>query len=379
MRSGQRLTLKDREGRKVLLINPFGIGDVLFSTPLIGILKDNLPQASLYYVCNKRTHGAIEACSRLKGVFVFEKGDYKELWAKDKLRCLKEFFLFLNSIKKERFDIAIDMSMGHQYSFFLKLIGVPERVGFDYKGRGRFLTKRLKFDGFNDKPIGEYYKDLLRLIGLDVKNYPTKIWWTGDDQRRVNDFFKENRLNDGDVVIGIAPGGGVSFGKEKIAFKRWPSDKFARLCSSLMKDLDAKVVLIWGPDEESLVMNILNSVDRKPIVAPKTTVREVACLMSKCDCVVCNDSGPLHLAVSAGAKTVSIFGPSDENVYGPYLKDDRHVVVTNDLDCRPCYKKFKIPECKNIRCLEELGVDKVLSAVTGHIEELKRDVKAKTR
>ncbi len=85
------------------------------------------------------------------------------------------------------------------------------------------------------------------------------------------------------------------------------------------------------------------------------------------------------MAVASGAKTVSIFGPSDQNIYGPYLKDNRHLVVTKDVDCRPCYKKFKIPECKNLKCLEGLNVDEVFSAVTEHMAELRRDVKAKTR
>lgn len=374
MRSGKDFTFKDKKDLKILLINPFGIGDVLFSTPLIGILKKNLPYSSLYYICNKRTFEVIERSPQLDGIFIFEKGDYKEIWRKDKLSCLKELISFINKIRKENFDLAIDMSMGHQYSFFLKLISVPERIGFDYKGRGRFLTKKLEFNGFNDKPIGEYYKDLLRLIGLNVSDESTTIYLTGEDRDYIEDFFKKERIGKEDTVIGIAPGGGVSFGQDNLAFKRWPKDKFAKLGDSLIKDMDSKVILLWGPGEEILIKEIADLMETKPIIGPKTTVRQLAALMSRLSCVICNDAGPLHVAVAIGARTISIFGPSDPNVYGPYPKDKQHLYIKKDIECSPCYKKFKIPNCKTLRCLNELDYKEVLKLVKLHVNHGKAKV-----
>ncbi|MDB4349451.1 glycosyltransferase family 9 protein [Omnitrophica bacterium] len=378
MRRSKESIFKDREDPlKILLINPFGIGDVLFSTPLIEILKEDLPASSLYYICNKRTHQVIEKCPALEKIFIFEKGDYKELWKKDKPLFFKELISFINKIKDERFDLAIDMSMGHQYGFFLKLIRVPERIGFDYKGRGRFHTKRLRFDGFDDRPIGEYYKDLLRLADLKVaERTPTKIWRTKDDEDYIDGFLKRERLAGGDILIGIAPGGGVSFGTEKIAFKRWPLGKFAELADGLMKDMGAKVIFIWGPGERDLVERIADLMSERPVISPETTIRQMAVLMSRCDCVVCNDSGPLHVAVASGAPTVSIFGPSDQRVYGPYPEDSRHITVTRDIDCRPCYKKFKVPDCTGLDCLNGLDSREVFRAVTGHIREQSLNVNA---
>ena len=378
MRRSKEYIPKDRkEGLKILLINPFGIGDILFSTPLIGILKERYPASSVSYICNKRACRVIEKCPSLDKVFVFEKGDYKELWKSDKKRCLKEFAQFVKDIQKEEFDIAVDMSMGHQYGFFLKLIRVPERVGFDYKGRGRFHTKRLAFEGFNDKPIGEYYKDLLRLAGLGTQDRPIKIWWTEEESGYTQKFFDDKGLDRDDIIIGIAPGGGVSFGKEKISFKRWPHAKFAQLADKMIEKIGAKVILMWGPGEEELIKSISDSMQNIPIVAPKTTIRQMAAIMSRCDCVVSNDAGPLHVAVASGARTVSIFGPSDQNVYGPYPKGERHIIVTKGIGCSPCYKKFKTPDCKTLDCLNKLESEDVFMAVADQIKVLKRDVEAK--
>ncbi|MFH1753519.1 MAG: glycosyltransferase family 9 protein [Candidatus Omnitrophota bacterium] len=376
-RSKEYISKGRKENLKILLINPFGIGDMLFSTPLIEILKERYPGASLSYICNKRTLDALEKCPSLENVFVFEKGDYKELWKSDKRRFLREFVRFVRKVRNEKFDIAIDMSMGHQYGLFLKLMRVPERVGFDYKGRGRFHTKRLAFDGFTDKPIGEYYKDLLLLAGLGSGDKRIKIWWTEEDAGYIQKFFDDNKLDRADTIIGIAPGGGVSFGKEKISFKRWPHEKFAQLADRIIEKIGAKVIFIWGPGEEGLIKDILGLMQMAPIVAPKTSIRQMAALMSMCDCVVSNDAGPLHVAVAAGSRTVSIFGPSDQRVYGPYPVNERNITVTKGIECRPCYKKFRVPDCKTLECLNKLEVEDVFIAVADQVKVLKSDVETK--
>jgi len=366
MRSSKKGTSKSgAEGLRILLINPFGIGDVIFSTPLIEILKTRFPDSYLCFVCNKRTYDVIEKCPKLDKVYVFEKGDQKRLWRENKILSLKSFVEFAKQIKRVRFDIAIDMSLGHQYSFFLKLIGVPQRIGFDYKGRGRFQTAKLKFKGFDDKPIGEYYKDLLRLIDLDIYDAPSGIWFGSRDIEYIDNFFKEKRLY-GKRVIGISPGGGISFGKENIVFKRWPASSFAALSDKLMKEPGTEVVLMWGPGEEGLIDEIKGMMEGEPVIAPPTTIGQLAALMSQCDAVVCNDSGPLHIAAAAGARTVSIFGPSDPNVYGPYPKSDKHIVLKSGIDCSPCYRRFKIPKCGDLKCLGGIDYREVFEAVKSH-------------
>lgn len=365
MRIGKKSILKDRkEGLKILLINPFGIGDVIFSTSLIEILKKNLPEPSISYICNKRTYGIIEECPMLDNVFVFEKGDYKKLWKSSKRDFLREYLSFIIKVKRERFDIAIDMSMGHQYGFLLKLMGVPERIGFNYKGRGRFHTRKVEFSGFDDKPIGEYYKDLLVAAGFKIDTETrTKIWWTAEDKKYIEEFLLKESVRKDDTIVGMTPGGGISFGEKKIAFKRWPGGKFAELADRVISETGAKVILIWGPGEEALIEDIIVAMTEKPIIAPKTTVRQMGALMSMCNCVVCNDSGPLHVAVASGSATVSVFGPSDSNVYGPYPKSGRNIVVSKDIKCSPCYKKFKAPDCSTLECLNSLNVEDVYCAV----------------
>ncbi|MFH1046625.1 MAG: hypothetical protein V1727_06675, partial [Candidatus Omnitrophota bacterium] len=69
-------------------------------------------------------------------------------------------------------------------------------------------------------------------------------------------------------------------------------------------------------------------------------------------------------AVSQDVRTVSIFGPVDEQVYGPYPQGGRHIVVTRNIPCRPCYRRFKVPECKlNRQCIRDITVDEVFAII----------------
>ena len=106
----------------------------------------------------------------------------------------------------------------------------------------------------------------------------------------------------------------------------------------------------------------------KALVAPKTSIREMAALYRKCKIVLCSEGGPLHIASSQGIETVSIFGPVDEKVYGPYPPSEKHTVIKSNIDCSPCYKHFKLPKCNTRKCLEDISVEEIFNNVSRKIE-----------
>jgi ADP-heptose:LPS heptosyltransferase len=103
----------------------------------------------------------------------------------------------------------------------------------------------------------------------------------------------------------------------------------------------------------------------KPInLTGKTTLEEFSAVLSRLRLLVTNDGGPLHMATALGVKTVSIFGPVDERVYGPYPDSDKHLVVTNEIQCRPCYRKFRLPECVRDKvCINAVSIEDVYQSV----------------
>jgi len=102
----------------------------------------------------------------------------------------------------------------------------------------------------------------------------------------------------------------------------------------------------------------------KPIdLTGKTGLEILPGIIKNCNLVITNDGGPMHMAVALGVKTVSIFGPVSELVYGPFPSLNKHVVLKWDMACRPCYKNFRLPICdKDRECLKQVSVDEVFAA-----------------
>jgi lipopolysaccharide heptosyltransferase II len=348
---------------KILIVNPFGIGDVLFTTPLVRNLKENIPDAQIAFLCNARTEEILKHNPRIDEVLVFEKDEYRKLWEENKFACFKKFNLFLRTLKQKRFDLVIDLSLNRQYGFFLWLIGIKQRIGYNYRGRGWLLTKKINLSGYQDKHIVEYYLELLRLLGILPEVFPLEFKISENDRAWAEGFFSASEIKAQDKLIGIIPGGGASWGKEAMR-KRWPQEKFSQLARELSSKLGVKIIVFGDTLELELCQKMKNDLTGRAVLAcGKTTLGQCAGLMQRCALVVCNDSGPLHLAVTQNVKTVSIFGPVDEKVYGPFPLSERHIVVKAQLACRPCYRKFKMADCQRQLCLSEVSVEEVLEAI----------------
>jgi ADP-heptose:LPS heptosyltransferase len=90
----------------------------------------------------------------------------------------------------------------------------------------------------------------------------------------------------------------------------------------------------------------------------QTSLLQMAALLQLCRLAIVNDGGPLHIAVAAGVKTASIFGPVDPVVYGPYPSEG-HIVIKKGLACQPCYRQFRKADCSHLSCLRDLSVEEV--------------------
>ena len=354
-----------REYKSFLIINPFGIGDVLFSTPLIRNIKEEFPLAKIFYLCNKRTAPLLETNPLVYKTFVYERDDFDKLRKTSKALWIKTSMAFLSQIKKEKIDAALDLSLNSQFGFFAWYAGIKKRIGLDYKKRGRFLTHKIKIDGYNDKHVVEYYLDLLSLLGIDAKKCGLEVYPGRKSELWSNEFIDRENLK-GKLIIGIVPCGGEAFGKDAY-IRRWPQDKFILLIRRMIKEFEATVFIFAGPKERKEVKSMLSSLGEAALRCYEFTsmsLNKIIALIDKCSLVVANDTGPMHFAQALGKKIVTMFGPVDERVYGPYFyKEGRTVVLKKDLPCRPCYKKFKLPACPyDKKCLKDISVNEVFDA-----------------
>ena len=350
--------------KKILLINPFGIGDVLFTTPIIHTLKDNFPNVKIGYLCNRRTASILESNPYVDYVFIYERDEFEALRKKSNLAWLKKIFLFSNQIKKERFKVTLDFSLNTPYGFFSWLAGIKERIGYDFKKRGRFLTKKVKLLGYCDMHIVDYYANLLKYLGLELKYKKLELYLKNEDIYKIDEVLSKESVKPSDLLVGIIPGAGASWGKEA-SLKHWSAERFAQLADKIIENYQAKIIIMGDFFEKEITKNVIEKMQHKAIdLSGETTIGELAALLNKMKLIITNDGGPLHMAVALGIKTISIFGPVSEVVYGPYPLSENHIVIKKDLNCRPCYQKFRLATCLRDReCIKSISSEEVFAAV----------------
>lgn len=346
--------------KKILFINIFGIGDVLFTTPLAANIKRLFPQAEIGYVCNNRSFPVLENNPHIHKTFIYERDEFYAVYKLSPFAYARKVTHFWGEIKKERYDCVFDFSLNSFMSFSSFLIGIPRRIGFNYKNRSPWLSDAVVLDGYEDRHVVEYYLDLLKTIAASPKERQLQISLMQADNDFANEFFKKNGIKDKINLVGIVPGGGASWGKEA-QFKRWESGQYANLADKIVEKSGSQIILFGDKSEQGLCQSVVEKMKNKPVNAcGQTSVRQMAALAKRAGLMVVNDGGPLHIAVAAGVKTLSIFGPVDPKVYGPYPADG-HRVVVKGLACQPCYRKFRKSDCGHLSCLKELTVGDVFA------------------
>ena len=350
---------------RILIINPFGIGDVLFSTPLIRAVRQAFPESWIGYLCNRRTESILRVNPHLDELFIYEKDDLLTLWRASWGKGLAYFLRLIDRIRRARFDLVIDLSLGERYGLITALVGIRQRMGFDYRWRGRFLTERLPIDGYQDDHIVGYYRRLLRFLGIALVDDALELPVSSADAAWADEWLKVHGLEEEQPLVGMVPAGGVSWGKEA-SFRRWSLEGFAAVGDVLAARYDARIILFGEPTDRQACQAVGRLMKHPSIdLSGKTSLGQFVGLLGRLHLVICNDGGPLHLAVSQGVRTVSIFGPVDPRVYGPYAPNrrDHAVIARQDLLCRPCYHRFRLPPCPYERaCLTTIDLDEVIEA-----------------
>ncbi len=349
----------------ILIVNPFGIGDVLFTTPLVRAIRRAFPASRVGYLCNRRTERILRQNPNVNELFVYEKDEVVRLWRGSWWRGLVHVGDLLRRLRAARVDFAIDLSLGERYSFVLALLGVPRRTGFNYRKRGHFLTEWLPIDGYHDEHVVDYYRRLLHFVGIRLVEGALEVRVREEDVDWARRWCAAHRLDRERLVVGMVPAGGASWGVDA-SFRRWSFEGFASVGDALAEERGAQIVLFGEATDRPICQTVARLMRHQAIdLSGQTTLGQFVSLLGHLGLVICNDGGPLHLAVSQGVKTVSVFGPVDPCVYGPYPPDgSRHRVVHHEqLPCRPCYRQFRLPPCPYERaCLAFVDPADVLQA-----------------
>lgn len=341
---------------KILIINPFGIGDVLFTTPVVSNLRRAYPQSFIGYIANRRAAPIVQSNPKINQIYIYERDEFKD-------HLLRSWGYLFKQIQRQRFEAVFDFSLNTAFGFLTMACGIKRRIGYDYRGRGRFLTEKIPLPGYEGKHVVEYYLDLLQKAGVAGQDGGLEIFPQTADDQWAKDWLKAQEIPLNRLLIALVPGGGASWGKDAKQ-KRWPAQQYALLTDKIIAKLNAAVILMGDQKDQDLSFEIARQCSH-PVydTVGATTVLQMAALLKKCRLAIVNDGGPLHVAVAVGVPTLSIFGPVDPVVYGPYPSAG-HMVVQKGLACQPCYRQFRKAMCNHISCLNRLSVEEVFKHIS---------------
>ena len=348
--------------KKILIINTFGIGDVLFTTPLISNVKRAYPSTIIHYLTNPRSSDVLKHNPKIEKIFIYERDAFNAAYKRSFFEFINKGREFFRLIKAEKYDAVLDLSLDRGMNMMTTAAGIPQRIGFNYKNRSFFLTRKIPLVGYEGKHVVEHYTRILDELGIPFVDKNLEFVVPPQDIQWGKDWRSQEALTFSKLLIAVFPGGGASWGKSA-HFKRWPVEKYAKLVDKMIEKFDAHIILMGNQEERDLCGQISRvSPSNTHVMAGDLSLTRSAALLKQCRLAILNDGGPLHIAVASGVATVSIFGPVDENVYGPYpLKN--HRVVKKGLACQPCYRRFRMSNCSHISCLAQLEVEDVLRKV----------------
>ncbi|OGW87006.1 MAG: hypothetical protein A3C35_00590 [Omnitrophica bacterium RIFCSPHIGHO2_02_FULL_46_11] len=352
--------------KRVLIVHPHGIGDVLWITPVIRALSEyGVKRIDL--LLGSRTREIFERNPHANEMFEWDKSPVANIFKK--WSRFKKLAVTFWKLWRNHYQVVLDFSLGSQYAFLCQFFfWIPVRLGFNFKGRGRFSTHRLELpDGYTDKPVADYYLDLLNILNIQPTHKRTELFLDERDFQNAEAILKELGLHSGSSILAIAPGGGESWGSDA-RLKRWPVQYFVQLVKELHRDygsLCEAIFILGGAAESQLAQQFLEAFPERSVynLCGRVSIRTAAALIQKASLMLANDGGLVHVAHAIDTPVVAIYGPVDPKVYGPYPAKSAALSLTaSGPACRPCYQRFRYQAaCKGIECLTMLTPDRILA------------------
>jgi ADP-heptose:LPS heptosyltransferase len=263
-------------------------------------------------------------------------------------------------MRRAGFDLCIDFQGLLKSALLSYASGAPQRLGFPRQlCREPLSAIFTNVHGPLSDPRMHVVDQALELLqALDVTSSERRfsIPLSEADEHFAERVWRELGLGSDIPVVVLYPGAAW-------ATKRWGELNFARLNDMLIRRFQVRTLLTWGPGEEALVQRVVRASAYTPVIAPATTLLQLAALLARCRVFVGGDTGPLHLAAAVGTPTVALFGPSSPERNGPY--GSGHVVLHHQLPCSHCYQRV----CNHWECMPGIEVETVVRAVGSLLEK----------
>lgn len=288
----------DERCPKILIIKNDHLGDLILITAIFRELKKEYPNSKISVIVSKVTKPIIEKNKNVDEIIVLEA-------PKKDVKTLINYFKISKLIRKQKFDIGIDMRGGLFTTFSLLFItGIKKRIAPDtfHKINSFFLTNLIKIDFFktNKHETEESIYIINQGLNLKRKNYMPEIITDREDELIVKKFIKKNNLKKFICICPIAT----------VEYKQWNPKNYEEIVK-ILKKLNMKI-LILGINKDKEILEQIAKQNKNCVVIIDFNIRQLSILLKKSRLVISNDGGVMHIAWVSGAKLIAIFAKYPE-------------------------------------------------------------------
>jgi heptosyltransferase-3 len=354
----------DKPLSSVLLINIRLIGDVILSTPIVGMLKDRWPGIQIDYLVNRGTGEWLEKDPRIREVIYHEPKE-------SGLETGQKSSYFWKIFRK--YDMAFDMNGSDRGAFASAIAGRRIRGSFlPRKPRLGNIFKRLLLTHAIDFPyeshMAEMSAKVMEALGEKPSGLNVKIYWKHMDSEKVeNEISKINR----DSYLVLHP-----FARWE--FKQVELDILAQAAIEVARARSLDVVVTSGPEEreKELLDSMTFPSDLGMVkIFGAFDLNQIACLISGSKLYIGLDTAVTHIAASTGTPVVALYGPTPLWRWGPWCnggeppqypvkgkkQNGNIMVIQRDWDCVSCGRKG-CDDSMVSRCLENISPMEIVDA-----------------
>ena len=300
------------------------LGDVILTTPFLEVLRRAAPHSHITYVMDEKLQVVMQYNPNIDAlVTVDKKGRHNSISG-------------LNEVAKEinrqgKPDIVINLHPNERTSYLAWKIGAKVTTGMSHFLFRPFMTKYTRLDR-KTLHAADMYINVLEQLGVsNTMNHGLTIETSEAWDNQAHDFYETYDVTRDDIVIGFNIGSAVPE-------KRWPRERFAHV-ADYFGHQGYKTVFFGGPMDQDMVNDVVQVMETEPIITTgKFSLGPLASAMKRCQLMITNDSGPMHVAISQHVPIVALYGPSNPFFYGPYRAN---AIVLESMDKYEVGKSMK--------------------------------------
>jgi lipopolysaccharide heptosyltransferase I len=371
--------LRERSFRRILLIKPSAVGDVIHTIPVLVRLRQRYPKAQLDWLLTPPIAELIRHHPALSNAVLFDRHAFAHV-GRGKAATWGLIRLLFD-IWHAHYDLVIDLHGQFRSALFALLSRAPVRIGFDRPqrkatGGARRLVKEAYLHGWTGAREGAWiaYTHRIPIRNLDVHAVDRYLWLTpmlglaeGPPDfhiplpdaavSRMAELLRHPGVH-GQPYAVLVPG-------TTWETKHWVPQGFAAVGQYLLRT--GRCVVLAGSESERLRCRAVAAACPGAVdLCGQTSLTELAALLRSASLCVTNDSGPMHLAVAVGRPAVSVFGPTDPVWIGPYRRPEA-VVRADGIGCAPCYLRKRNACPYGHACMEQVTPAMVIERIE-HLE-----------